>query len=83
MGYEISGRSGTLSSAEVRWGCYGNPLNEVSAGAKAEVDKAANVAFHGILRLHSLFSAEPLRRREDLGGRVRDQTPRRTKPQDL
>ena len=50
-------------------GCYVYPLNEVSAGAKAErVDLAAPaVAFHRILRLHSLFSAEPLRRREHLG----------------
>ena len=44
-------------------GCYVYPLNEVSAGAKAE---RVDLAFHGILRLHSLFSAEPLRRREAL-----------------
>ena len=50
-------------------GCYVYPLNEVSAGAKAEGSGrvAAGppaVAFHGILRLHSLFSAELLLRRE-------------------
>ena len=45
-------------------GCYVYPLNEVSAGAKAERVDLAAVAFHVILRLNSLLSAEPLRRRE-------------------